>query len=298
MNFANIFNVFSKRDRVTEENNKPLTREFRNRVFLLWRRTFRRESAGWGSDRSSLWSDVYDRLLYSLGQSRLSPRQANTPDDDLDNFLGECSDEHFLDFIEFSFQSEAVRRHEVSVPDLLKAVNRFFREDNLPYSLTDFTFVGDGRRLELEGYPQIIRRDSEALHRTAIEPALMLLRGSAFGEANKEFLGALADYRNGDHGDCVTKCGSALESVMKILCHRKGLPSQNEAAKLLNTIIPRTNLPSFLKPPLIQVATIRNELSSSHGAGMQPRTVPRHVAQYTINVTASAVLLLVQELDQ
>ena len=75
----------------------------------------------------------------------------------------------------------------------------------------------------------------------------------------------------------------------------QGLALANDAGKLLSIIIPRTSLPQFFKQPLIHIATIRNQLGSSHGAGTQPRNVPKHVAQYTINVTASAILLLVEE---
>lgn len=319
MNFHEIFNVFSKRNR-PRENSISLTPEFRSRVFLLWIRTFPREtSSGFDSGRSRLWSETYDKLLYSLGRPRLSNRQAYAADGDLDNFLSECSDEHFLDFVEFSFQSDAVLEHGVAVGELVDAVNSFFQQDSLPFVLTGFTFAEgepaytdahsslpvqairlplQARRLEIQAYPQIIRRDSEVLHQTAIDPALKLLKNPSLGEANNEFLDALADYRKGDYGDCVAKCGSSLESVMKVICSRKGWPRQNDAGKLLNAIIPRTRLPQFFRQPLLQTATIRNQLGSSHGAGTQPRKVPRHVAQYTINVTASAILLLVEEAGQ
>ncbi len=296
MDFSNIFNVFSRRPRPANEKSTPLTPEFRSRVFLLWIRTFPRgDSGSWASVRSGLWSDVYDKLLYSLGRPRLSNRHTLTLDGDLNNFVDECSDEHFLDFIEFSFQSQAVFECDVPVGDLISAINSFFQEDSLPFFLTEFTVVESQGGVRLEGYPRIIRRDSEVLHQTALEPALVLLRGSDFGETNKEFLRALTDYRKGDYGDCVTKCGSALESVMKIICERKGWPTQRNASKLLNTVLSNTDLPEFLKQPLNQVAVIRNELGSAHGAGTQPREVSRHLAQYAINVTASAILLLVED---
>ena len=312
VDFSNVFNVFSKRHRLNE-NSTSLTPQFRNRVFLLWRRTFPRGSPGqFLPDRSRLWSETYDRLLYSIGQPRLSKSQVYTADDDLDNFLGECSDEHFLDFVEFSFQSEAVWEHGEAVGELIVAINSFFQEDSLPFVLTDFSFSevepasaeadiapsNQSGRLDLQTYPQIVRRDSEVVHQTAIGPTLTLLKNPALREANNEFLKALADYRKGDYEDCVAKCGSSLESVMKVICSRRGWPSQNDAGKLLSATIRRTSLPPFLKQPLIQIATIRNELGSSHGAGTQSRNVPKHVAQYTINVTASAILLLVEEAGQ
>ena len=49
----------------------------------------------------------------------------------------------------------------------------------------------------------------------------MLLRDKSFTSADQEFIEALEDYRKGDYGDCLTKCGSSLESTMKIICDRK-----------------------------------------------------------------------------
>ena len=296
MDFSNVFSVFSKRRSLPKEKTIALTSEFRNRVYLLWIRTFARASSSvWPVNESPLWSDVYDRLLYSLGRNRLSIRHALTRDKDLDNFLGECNDEYFLKFVEFSFQSEAVFLGDASVGDLIVAVNQFFQEDDPPFFLTEFTVSQRNEAVKLEAYPQIIRRDSEILHHTAIEPALMLLRGTAFTEANKEYLNALEDYRKGEFGDCVTKCGSALESVMKVISEHKGWPKKNTSKQMLDVVWGRTNLPTFLKEPLMQTAVIRNKLSTAHGAGTKPRDVEEHIAQYTINVTASAILLLVRE---
>ena len=215
--------------------------------------------------------------------------------------MGECNDEHFLDFVELIFQSSLQTR---SSRNLVDAVNEFLKLDDLPYSLTDFVWVPDGdspySAMELSARPQIIRRDNEVLHNTAIEPTLTLLTNPAFTSANKEFLEALADYRKGEYGDCVVKCGSSFESVMKIICARKvwSYNQTDTAAPLLDVIFSNTNLDSFFKQPLMLVATIRNRLSSAHGAGTQPRIVDRHVANFAINATAAAILLLVEETIQ
>ena len=181
--------------------------------------------------------------------------------------------------------------NRVDVEALIDNLNTFLEIDGLPYYLTRFTFSDNG----IETYPTFIRRDSDILHKRAIEPALSLLSASDFREANKEFRGALEDHRKGDYGDCVVKCGSSFESVMKIICEQRGWPPQRDAGKLLNTVLSKTDLPKFLKQPLFQTATIRNELGSAHGAGDSPREVSKRLAQYTINVTASAILLLVEE---
>ena len=214
--------------------------------------------------------------------------------------------------------------------DAVNNINKFFNLDELPYALTEFS-ISESRTLrpkierflsrlrprpkrlgspivsshtqpqalpiripKIEAYPQIIRRESEVAYQTAIKPVLILLAGPAFREANREFLDALKDYRNGDYRDCVVDCGSSLESVMKIICEQNGWPPHKDAGRLLNTVLSKTDLPKFLKQPLNQIAMIRNNLGNAHGAGVEPRDVAKHLAQYTINVTASAILLLVE----
>ena len=132
----------------------------------------------------------------------------------------------------------------------------------------------------------------------AIKPTLTFLQThSAFVQADQEFLEALRHYRKGEYRDCVLKCGNSFESVMKIICNRKQWPYKqtDTAQKLLTTILSRSTLDSFFEQPIMLIATIRNRLSTAHGAGTQQKTVPKHVANYVINATASAILLLVDE---
>ena len=84
---------------------------------------------------------------------------------------------------------------------------------------------------------------------------------------------------------------------MKVICDRKKWPYKqtNTAETLLNIIFGKTGMESFFNQPIMLVATMRNRLSSAHGAGTEPRNVAKHLAQYTINATASAILLLVEE---
>jgi hypothetical protein len=84
---------------------------------------------------------------------------------------------------------------------------------------------------------------------------------------------------------------------MKIICDRKHWKyKQTDPAKdLIKAILPHTSLGGYFEQLLIIVATLRNRLSSSHGAGTIIKQPPRHLAQYALNATASAVLLLAQE---
>jgi hypothetical protein len=85
--------------------------------------------------------------------------------------------------------------------------------------------------------------------------------------------------------------------VLKVICARKKWPysATDTASPLLKTVIANSGLESFFEQPLVLVATIRNKLSKSHGAGLTSRDVTEAKAEYAINATAAAILLLVKE---
>lgn len=299
--FTEIFRVFSRRERfATNQPPKPLTKEFRNRVVMLLRNQMH------GSFESFL-GELHAPVALLLGMPKLSPGAAITGRaDDLLSFLFSCKDENFLDVIELIFRSNITG---ISWPDnpLIPSINQFLQVDDLPYHLTGYstaayeeTSFGSRRSgFRLAEYPRIIRKENEFLHNAAIEPALHLLSGTAFKLANAEFLKALEDHRKGDFSDCLTKCGSAFESTMKIICEKNTIPFKqtDTASILLKAIVGGSKLDTFWEPPLMLIATLRNRLSSSHGAGSQAKIVPRHVATYAINATASAIVLLVSEFE-
>ena len=326
LSLSSVFNVYSMRERTPNNAGESLTSELRNRVRLFCKEIvhpYEHESLV-GYRISDYWATLRDKLRYSLGRVHLVDTQQPTVIMEVEAFLTECSDEHYLDFIEMFFHSNLLPAYfsDSELQDAVTNINEFFDVDELPYRLTKFVIDRSPENSErvlvnsplnhksellekrtpgyvavpkVEAYPQIIRSDNEILQKTAIQPALELLANPAFSSANREFLEALSDYRKKDYGDCVVKCGSAFESVMKIICKQKDWPVNGEAAKLLNTVLRKTELPPFLKQPLILIATIRNELGSAHGAGTQPRRVTQHLARYTINLTASAIVLLVEE---
>ena len=228
----------------------------------------------------------------------------------------QCDDSRFLDFIEMIFETEAVNASLESWDseqreEFVDAINEFFRYDSLPYSLTQYAYIPEGvteyaagalsptgrsvsYRIQL---PKVIFRENDVIYESAMEPALTLLSNGIFSSANLEFMEALKHYREGDHDDCLTKCGSAMESTMKIICETKGWSyNQDDSfSTLLDTIFRQTSLDSFLKQPIMQMSTLRNRFSSSHGAGAQNRNIPKHKAQFAINISASSIILLISE---
>ena len=259
------------------------------------------DSIGYGD----IWENVHAKLLYLHGRPTLSkpPSRRLSPIEDTITFLEGCSSEHFFDFLELISQSGVG-----DADGFVDSINEFFDIDALPYFLTKSVYSpvrwipfgesGHGYNgRELESYSQVISRERAILHDSVIEPTLTLLTNLAFTFANQELLGALADYRKAEYRDCVVKCCSSLESAMKIICDRKGwsYAGNADATALLTNILQRTNLAPFYKSHIQLIPIIRNELSSAHGAGTQPRVIPKHVAHFVINSTASAMLFLVEE---
>ena len=263
INFPRLFNVFSNRAQPSTKTDKSLSTTFKNRILFLCRDTF------YGPQ---FWREIHQKLQYLHGIADLSGKYTTDPAKNTVNFLLKCSDEHFLDFVEMICQAH---ERNSNAPDLVGSVNEFLKLDDLPYSLTDYVWVPKDdspySAMTLVAFPQIIRRDSEVIHNSAIEPTLTLLTNPAFTSANKEFLEALTHYRKAEYADCLSKCGSSFESVMKVICDRNNWPynQTDTATPLLDVIFSNTNLDSFFKQPLMLVATIRNRLSSAHGAGTQ-----------------------------
>ena len=294
--FSKFFDTFSARQNPQEGRGTTITNEFRNRVLMLCSELFY---------APIFWEEVHRDLQYLRGRPALSAASFRGKNEDALQFLTECSEEHFLDFVERVFRLKCYRESHFPDTYFVDTINEFLRHDNLPYTLTNFVSerIGGNRHsnqiagTHVTAFPRIIRRDSDLLHETAIAPTLTLLSHPALSLANEEFLDALKDYRNGDYGDCVTKCGSSFESVMKVICDRKGWSYQQSdtAVPLLDTIFSHIELEGFFKQPITLVSTIRNRLSTSHGAGTQPREVSMQVAQYSINAAAAAILLLVEE---
>ena len=266
--------------------------------------------SGYGGDLNSFWAEIHSKLKYLVGRPQLSVNDyPNNISEDVLFYLQDCSDEAFLDFVELIFKTNAhSRTGDGTAFDLVEQINNAFLFDDLPYALTKFvherqtrTYYQSEQTYEANvvvAFPQVIRRENEVAYTEIIEPALTLLSNKQFTSANVEFLEALADYRKGDFGDCLTKCGSAFESTMKIICDRKKIPYEmkDTAKPLVDKLLKETpNLESYFEPLLMIVATLRNKLSKSHGAGTQQRTVPPHIAKYALNMTASTILLLVDE---
>ena len=241
--------------------------------------------------------EMCKRLMYLYGRSKLNNETHDSIEKELIAFLLTCNTEELFDFIELSFR---LPRTSLTIHDptrVVDLINENFNNEKIPYRLTPFTPLKNSEKEIL--YPQVIQTEDEVIYKESIEPALSILSLPHFKVANTEFLDALNDYRKGDYTDCLTKCRSAFESVLKVLCERnKWSPSKDTIASHLEIVIQESRLHSFYKDPLLIVATMRNKLSSAHGGGSKERKVEPHIAQYAVSSTAAAIVLLVHHTNK
>ena len=307
---TSIFDVFSRRDAPRGKGYKPdeVSETLRSRILLLYREFL---SGQWsnrhhsqGDYTQTFWEEMARQLQHLYGRPKLSEALTRSAAEDALNFVCTCEPAHFFDFLELTFKVECMWRFERN--ELVDAVNEIFRVENAPYQLTPFVTqdvqregpYGGGTYIETIALPKLIRAEDEVPHAEAMAPALSVLSAPHFKAANLELRDALDEYRKGHYGDCLTKCCSSFESVMKSLCKRNKWPfdeKKDTAAPLLKIILSQSKLDPFFEQPLILIATMRNRLSSSHGGGTAVRSVERHVAQYALTSTAAAILLLVHD---
>ncbi len=306
INLSRLFDSFTRRSETSGQTIEELPAKFRYRVGTFCKNAFHDNPSSYHRNEARyFWSEIRQQLELLIGRS-IAPLLAHDVHKVL-YFLNHCTSAEFLDFMELIFKVPSIWRLQNNYWQLIDDFNEFFKAEDIPYAMTGFYdetgFYSRGKvlpsnvRPTITMYPQIIRRENEVVHAAAIEPALNLLQQPEFASANKEFLGALTDYRQGDFDDCVAKCGSSIESVMKVICSRKGWPYQdnNTAETLIDKIMSETELKPFFKHSIMSATMIRNKLGSAHGAGTESRATPSHIAEYGINATASAILLLVGE---
>ena len=267
----------------------------------------------------SFWPEMHQALTHLYGQPYLGQRPAGqdvVPD--LLDHLKHCRTPEFFDFMEMAFKLPVSYQLMYGSEEIIDAINEIFRKEDFPYQLT--YWIREERQfpdrrdsgyslpplppspttIKTIAHPQIIRIDEEVTHQEAVRPALAALSSPHFRQANKEFLAALSHWRDGSYPDCLTACGTALESTLKVLCARNKWPyNDTDTLKhLLDVVIPNTSLDGYFTQPLMLIGTMRNRLSSAHGAGTKERSVSTHVAQYAITSTAAAIVLLVKEADR
>lgn len=210
-----------------------------------------------------------------------------------DFLLKEKNVERVLDLIELATRTAVVtankNKQNTKAQAFVDELNQRLRIAGLGYE-----FIGD----------ELIRIDSTVLHQSAVKPALQLLGDPDYALADQEFRDAHKHYRAGDYDDCLVGCGRAFESVLKVICHKKGWQHKatDTAKTLIQVVVANGLLPSSSQAQLdnlrclleTTVPTPRNKLGG-HGKGVVGTpAADQRIAEYLWHQTAATILLLVQ----
>jgi hypothetical protein len=192
----------------------------------------------------------------------------------------------YIDRMTRTFQylnrSKASERADEAIQEL----NERFQEHGVGYQYIDGT---------------VIRIDSQFAHAEIVKPALSLLSRREYEGGQAEFLAAHEHFRHGRNKEALSECLKAFESVMKVICDRRGwrYESKVTSSGLLKILFDKQLLPDYLTQHFTAlrstlesgVPTIRNKLGG-HGQGADVVEVPAYVVGYAIHLTAACVIFL------
>ena len=303
-----IFDIFSKRQKRQRAETPDvfvydsLPQALRVQIVHIWNDALGEDSEYSSEYRHSVKS-AYDFIVNSLcreyGQFRLDDstnRYRNCRDELIRFLLNEQNVERVLDAVELSFR--VIDRHardynyrsksdaDKIATDAIDELNQRFKEHGVGYEYQ----VGN-----------LVRIDSQLVHREVVKPALEILSEPRFAGAREEFLKAFEHYRHGRNKESLNESLKALESLLKTICRdRKWTHDSTATAKvLLDVCFSKGLIPSFWQSQYASlrallessVPTGRNKLSG-HGQGSEPVTVEDHIVAYVLHMTAASIVFL------
>lgn len=300
-----IFDLYSRRKRQGKTAGKAdvyqyddLPQPLRVQVVNLWRWAIGPVLTGGFANQPnwSIWVAIQEGLAHEKGVPVLA-----SGDDPFTRcvkyFLSERPIDDLLDLLELTF------RYIANLADL----NEYQRRDRgitvtgeeAIYEL-NFRLREAGVGYQFEGN-SIIKLDSQYVHSEAVKPALILLADGRFRGPQQEFLHAHEQYRKArsdDHKkleDVVTGALKSFESTLKVICDLKKwqYDPKATAAPLVQLVIDKGLIPSYLQSSLEGLATLRNRIGG-HGQGSQIRDVPYYLASYALHLSASNIVMLVE----
>lgn len=299
-----VFDLFSKRQKrargempdvyVYDDLPQPL----RVQIVHIVNDAFGEDGYGTSHARDA-YEFVKQTLCRELGVFELVEYPKSDQDSVFNFFLKQKSVEHALDVVELCFkviqihigedQSYQYNTRRKIEPDAAVAeLNERFKEHGVGYQFES---------------GEIIRVDSQFLHAEAVKPTLAVLRDKNFKGANEEFLKAHEHYRHGRYKECLVDALKAFESTMKTICSFRGWPTQptDTAKNLIATCMSNGLFPAYFDSQFSSirsllesgVPTVRNK-NGGHGQGAAPVAVPEYLARYTLNLTATTILFMVE----
>ncbi len=231
--------------------------------------------------------------LFYLIAGDLSPKY-----DVINFFINENKTDLLLDLIELSFGyiNQEVRENPY------KYVNKKISPDEAITELNE-RFKENGLGFQFENN-EIIKMDSLFVHSQITKPAIALLWNRKFLGANDEYMSAHNHYKNGRFKECLNDCLKAFESCIKTICKIKkwNYAETDSARKLIKICFENELVPTYLQNQftslqnLIEsgVPTIRNK-KGGHGQGEDIKLVDDILTRYTLNLTGTNIIFLIEQ---
>jgi hypothetical protein len=246
-------------------------------------------------------ANEYWRLMYDMMNNLSEPFHqyivADNPYQTCTAFLLTHADvDECLDIIEISCRILAGiadvrgeredRGATVSALNALERINDCFTREGVGYQFSKGS---------------IVRIDSALIHAEVVQPALGLLVGDIFKEANSDFMDALRHYRHGDFKDTVTAANRAFESTLKAICHVRSWEYRpGDRASELIIAVHKNGL--FAGQPVLGVETYVSMMKMGlpgvannfgrHGRDPEANPVPDFIAAYALHLMAANILML------
>lgn len=299
-----LFNLFSKRQRAARGEipdvyqYKHLPNPLRVQILHIVNDVVGENSYGY-TEVDQVFDFLHRTLCKERGVFRLHVNSYSDRESVSNYFLQEEGTELALDVVELvfgvidnycrtdQFQNRTIR-NKSDPDDAIEELNARFREHGCGYQFES---------------GEIIRVDSQVIHAEAVKPALALLNQSGFEGANEEFLSAHTHFRHGRHKEALVDCLKSLESTLLAICKIRNWATKptDTAKNLLAVCFDHGILPTYLDSQMNSlrallesgVPTVRNK-NGGHGQGAAPLAVPEFLARYTLNLTATSILLLVE----
>jgi hypothetical protein len=244
------------------------------------------------------WNFIRDALCREKGVHRLANERLAA--DDVTTYLGRCQVDDFLDVVELcakyiervlSKKQEHLRKSlgiKQNPIESIEEINFRFRQNSFGFQYEN---------------GEIIRLDSEFIHREIIRPALNFLSDPHFLGADEEFRRAHAHYRSGEYSQAILEAGKSLESTLKCVFEQKKWPYNkgDRAADLLKIARANGLWPEYLDRSFEQLlATLTSALpqirnnEGAHGQGPSTRQIPPYLAAYALHLAATKIRLIIE----
>ncbi|MCQ8821768.1 hypothetical protein NQT65_16375 [Pseudoalteromonas agarivorans] len=244
-----------------------------------------------------VYKEIHRVLCKEYGVFALKSNKTTNFESIFEFFLEEKDFEKCLDVIELSFSKidTYVRQNKRRFLGVCQAPDNAIDELN-----SRFKEWGIGYQF-LSG--ELIRVDSQYLHSEAVKPVLKLLGSNkSFAGSNDEFLSAHEHYRHKRYKECLNDCLKSFESLMKAIHdkHSWEYKPNDTAKKLINSCLTNNLVPEYLQNQFSSVRillesgipTVRNK-EGGHGQGLNITNVPEYLASYTLHLTATNLLFLI-----